>query len=85
MGILTPNQRARINILIDGQRTSLSIEPEIWAALTEIALHKEMSVDELVGEIENVRDNISRASAIRIFVLDFFRNMKEIKDRESGK
>jgi predicted DNA-binding ribbon-helix-helix protein len=85
MGIFAPNQRARINILIGDRRTSLSIEPEIWAALTEIARHTEMSVDELVGEIDNIRGNISRASAIRVFALDFFRNIKKTKVREYPK
>lgn len=74
--MLNTGKRLRINIEIADRRTSISIEPEAWAALTEIARRREMSVDELVSEVDAVRGDISRASAIRIYILDFFRDAR---------
>lgn len=74
--MLKPKKRLRINVVIDGKRTSISIESEAWNALTDIARRREMSVDELVGEIDGVRGAVSRASAIRIYILDFFRDLR---------
>jgi predicted DNA-binding ribbon-helix-helix protein len=74
--VLNTGKRLRINIEIADRRTSISIEPEAWAALTEIARRREMSVDELVSEVDAVRGDISRASAIRIYILDFFRDAR---------
>lgn len=79
-----PSKRLRINIMIADRRASISIEKEAWAALTEIARRREMSVDELVGEIDAVRGDVSRASAMRIYILDFFRGLTTVIKSRSG-
>lgn len=73
--MLEPGKRLRINVMIGDQRTSISIEAAAWEALTEIARRREMSIDELIGEIDAVRGDVSRASAIRLYILDFFRDL----------
>jgi predicted DNA-binding ribbon-helix-helix protein len=73
--MLNRHNRLRVNVIINDRRTSISIEPEAWQALTEIARRREMSIDELVGRIDAVRGTISRASAIRLYILDFYRKI----------
>ena len=58
---------------IDGHRTSVSIEAPFWEALREIAEKKQLSVNQLIAEIDKDRaGNLS--SAIRVYVLRAARN-----------
>ncbi len=53
---------------IDGHRTSVSVEAPFWDALREIAERKNLSVNQLIAEIDKDRaGNLS--SAIRVYVL----------------
>jgi predicted DNA-binding ribbon-helix-helix protein len=58
----------RRSVVIDGHRTSVSIEPEFWDALGEIARARGRPVNALVAEIDRARDG-NLSSAIRVFVL----------------
>ena len=58
---------------IDGHRTSVSIEAPFWDALREIAEKKNLSVNQLIAEIDKNRTG-NLSSAIRVYVLRTFRN-----------
>lgn len=61
------------SILISGHSTSISLEPEFWEELKQIALNKGLSLSSLVAEIDNNRtDNL--CSALRVFVLNEIKN-----------
>jgi predicted DNA-binding ribbon-helix-helix protein len=45
----------RRSVVIDGHRTSVSIEPEFWDALTEVAKGQGRSVNALIAEIDALR------------------------------
>jgi len=56
------------SVLIAGHPTSVSLEPEFWEALREIATARGRSINALVEEIDaNRTGNLS--SAIRVHVL----------------
>lgn len=56
------------SVIIAGHRTSVSLEPEFWSALKDIAHRRNKSINELVTEIDGQRrGNLS--SAIRVHVL----------------
>ncbi len=58
------------SVIIAGHRTSVSLEPEFWAALKDIAQHRGLSINELVTEVDGQRrGNLS--SALRVYVLTF--------------
>lgn len=58
------------SVIIASHRTSVSLEPEFWAALKEIAQRRDKSINELVTEIDGQRrGNLS--SALRVYVLTF--------------
>jgi predicted DNA-binding ribbon-helix-helix protein len=58
------------SVIIASHRTSVSLEPEFWAALKDIALRRDKSINELVTEIDGQRrGNLS--SALRVYVLTF--------------
>ena len=56
------------SVLVAGHRTSVSLEPEFWEALRDVAATRGMSLNQLVSEIDAERDG-NLSSAIRVFVL----------------
>ena len=61
------------SIIIAGHKTSVSIEDAFWTALKEIAQARRQSVAELIGVIDGARRGGNLSSAIRVFVLDYYR------------
>jgi predicted DNA-binding ribbon-helix-helix protein len=52
-----------------GHRTSLSLEPEFWAALRDQAKTRGWSLARLIGEIDRDRAGRNLSSAVRVFLL----------------
>ena len=64
----------RHSVLIDaGHRTSVSLEDAFWQSLKEIASEHDMTLSGLVAYINSERGHANLSSAIRLFVLDFYR------------
>ena len=57
------------SLSIAGHRTSLSLEPEFWAALGAAAASRGLSTAALVGEIDRARSAGNLSSAVRVFLL----------------
>ena len=55
-------------------KTSVSLEDEFWDTLKEIARGRGMTMSELVGEIDATRTNDNLSSALRLFILGFYRS-----------
>jgi predicted DNA-binding ribbon-helix-helix protein len=73
------------SVIIASHRTSVSLEPEFWAALKEIAQRRDKSINELVTEIDGQRrGNLS--SALRVYVLTFLQGQlaSAAEPREQG-
>ena len=62
------------SIVIAGHKTSVSIEDAFWTALKEIAQARRQSLAELIDAIDGARRGANLSSAIRVFVLDYYRN-----------
>jgi len=62
------------SIVIAGHKTSVSLEDEFWNSLKEIAGQRDMTVSELA--IDREREHANLSSAIRLFVLDFYRDQR---------
>jgi predicted DNA-binding ribbon-helix-helix protein len=60
--------------VIAGHKTSVSLEDEFWNALKEIASDRGMPLAELVAAIDANRNHANLSSAIRLFVLGFYRD-----------
>jgi predicted DNA-binding ribbon-helix-helix protein len=60
--------------VIAGHRTSVSLEDAFWNAMKVIASDRRMTMSELLGKIDNDRQHGNLSSAIRLFVLDFYRD-----------
>jgi predicted DNA-binding ribbon-helix-helix protein len=61
------------SIVIDGRKTSVSLEDAFWSDLKEIAHAQRATPSKLVGKIDEKRQG-NLSSAIRLFVLEHTRN-----------
>ncbi len=61
------------SIRINGEKTSVSLESEFYSGLMAIAAHEKMSLSELIEQIDASRNTCNLSSAIRIFVLRYYR------------
>ena len=61
------------SVVIQGHRTSLSLEQPFWDALKEIAARRGLSLARLIAEIDASRSG-NLSSAARIYVLDALRS-----------
>jgi predicted DNA-binding ribbon-helix-helix protein len=62
------------SIVLGGHKTSVSLEEAFWIGMKEVAGQRRMTLSELVGEIDTNRHQGNLSSAIRLFVLDYFRS-----------
>jgi predicted DNA-binding ribbon-helix-helix protein len=61
------------SIVIAGHKTSVSLEDAFWRGLKDIAGGREMTLSDLVASIDTDRRHGNLSSAIRLFVLDYYR------------
>ena len=62
------------SIVITGRQTSVSLEDAFWEGLKDIADERQLTLSDLVGEIDAHRQNANLSSAIRLFVLGRYRD-----------
>ena len=62
------------SIVVAGHKTSVSLEEAFWNGMKEISGLRNMTLSELVGEIDGNRQQGNLSSAIRLFVLDYFKS-----------
>jgi predicted DNA-binding ribbon-helix-helix protein len=72
-GVFMKSRVAKRSIVVAGHKTSVSLEDAFWNALKEIARERHMTLSELVAEIDAQRQLGNLSSALRLFVLDFYR------------
>lgn len=67
------NQLLSRNVTIDGHRTSLRLEKVSWEALDDICRNEGLTIHELCSMVEPFRSGASRTSAIRAFIVSYYR------------
>jgi predicted DNA-binding ribbon-helix-helix protein len=70
------------SIVIDGHKTSVSLEDPFWTDLKKIAHTRQVTLSELVTKIDGTRER-SISSAIRLFVLHHFHEDKRMEVAEA--
>ena len=61
------------SVVVAGHKTSVSLEDAFWQGLKEIANGREMTLSDLVATIDTDRHGGNLSSAIRLFVLEYYR------------
>jgi predicted DNA-binding ribbon-helix-helix protein len=62
-------------ITIAGRRSGVSLEDAFWEAMYEIAAAKGKTRLGLIRQIDNKRNNSNLSSAIRLFVLAYYKGL----------
>ena len=62
------------SIMIAGHGTSVSLEPEFWEGLKELARHRRISLAQLVASLDADRQEGNLSSALRLAVLAYYRD-----------
>ena len=62
-------------VVVGTRKTSVGIEAPFWKALKEIAAAENVSLGELVTRINGDRQHPNFSSAIRVYVLDHYRQL----------
>jgi predicted DNA-binding ribbon-helix-helix protein len=61
------------SIIIRGHKTSISLEDVFWDHLWNMARAQQCTLSKLVAEIDEGRQDGNLSSAIRVFILEYFR------------
>ena len=72
------------SVALAGHKTSVSLEDAFWKGLKEIARQRDMTLSDLIASIDNDRQYGNLSSAIRLFVLDFYRGGRASASRQAG-
>jgi predicted DNA-binding ribbon-helix-helix protein len=70
------------SIVIAGHNTSVSLEDAFWQTFKEIAALRHITVSELASAVDAERQYGNLSSAIRLYVLDFYRS--QILDHQTA-
>jgi predicted DNA-binding ribbon-helix-helix protein len=63
------------SVVIGGQKTSVSLEDAFWTALKQLARERKIPLCELITGINGQRGAGNLSSAVRLFVLNHFREL----------
>jgi predicted DNA-binding ribbon-helix-helix protein len=74
MGQVMKSSVAKRSVVITGHKTSISLEDAFWKSLREIAHARRESLTQLINAINADRQNANLSSAVRLFVLGFYRD-----------
>ena len=72
----------KCSIVIDGHKTSVSLEDAFWSSLKNIAHTEGVPLSKMVTEIDRTRERGNLSSAIRLFILEQVRT--KALARQSG-
>ena len=72
------------SIVVAGHKTSVSLEDAFWNGLKETGVERHMTLSELVAAIDAQRQHGNLSSAIRLFVLNFYRAKLCAKEGHNG-
>ncbi|MBQ9034681.1 MAG: ribbon-helix-helix domain-containing protein [Alphaproteobacteria bacterium] len=64
----------KISVLIAGRHaTSISLEDEFYAALSEIAKAEKVSINDIITKIDAERQTDNLSAAVRSYILQYYR------------
>jgi predicted DNA-binding ribbon-helix-helix protein len=79
LGVISGHKKR--SVVIAGQKKSINLEEAFWKSLDEIALYKDTTVLALLAAIDAKRRQGNLPSAIRLFVVSFYREQLAIRGK----
>ncbi len=72
-GVILDSSLVNRNVVIDGRRTSVRLEPQMWDALAEIARREGRTVHDVCSVASRSRHHSTLTAGLRVFILRYFR------------
>jgi predicted DNA-binding ribbon-helix-helix protein len=63
------------NVKVDGRRTSLRMEPELWDAALDIAQRRAIGINDLLTELDQSRGDANLTGALRVYIISYYRRL----------
>jgi predicted DNA-binding ribbon-helix-helix protein len=73
------NTRERRTLVVSGRRTTVSLEPEIWRSLNEVADRERVPLGHIADAVDRRREDASLASGLRVFCLFYWRLLSDAR------
>jgi predicted DNA-binding ribbon-helix-helix protein len=70
--------------MVSGRRTTVSLEPEIWRSLNDVADRERVPLTNLAGEVDRLREDASLTSGLRVFCLYYWRLLADARAEASA-
>ena len=77
------SQIVKRSFVIAGQKKTISLEAAVWSSLQEIAAYQDVTLLPLLTNIASMEYQGNLSSAIRLFVLNFYREQLEVQHRQN--
>ena len=77
------SQAVKRSFVIAGRKKSISLEELVWRSLKEIAARLDVPLLALIANIASTKYQGNLSSAIRLFVLNFYREQVELQVRQN--
>jgi predicted DNA-binding ribbon-helix-helix protein len=61
------------SVIVDGHKTSISLEAAFWTALKDIAHERRKTLKDLISSIDADRQSTHLSSVLRVFILEFYK------------
>ncbi|MBO7333129.1 MAG: ribbon-helix-helix domain-containing protein [Alphaproteobacteria bacterium] len=65
------------NVVVNGRRTSMRLEKEVWNALSESCKEQNISLNTLCSLIEKTKHKGSLSSAMPVYAFNYYRQLLE--------
>jgi predicted DNA-binding ribbon-helix-helix protein len=72
------------SIVLAGHKTSVSLEDAFWGSLRNIAKSRNVTLSALVTGIDSARQHQNLSSAVRLFVLNYYRDRLDIRRKHEA-
>lgn len=63
------------NVKVDGRRTSLRMERELWDAALDIAQRRAIGINDLLTELDQSRGDANLTGALRVYIIGYYRRL----------
>ena len=75
-------QNVKHSVNIAGHATSITLEAPFWDAFKEISAARQISINALITQIDDNRQSANLSSAIRIYILAYYKQDRKEHDAE---
>lgn len=71
------------NVVVAGRRTSVRMEPLMWASVDEICARETLTLHDLCTKLDGMRGGNGLTAALRLFIVGYYRTWSAAADEDT--